>query len=426
MEVRGKKVLILYLTDWQRRMVKDFLGVDCYYWEVPIGCGGPPVVRYGVRFPMNPNAKRMYLTDWQKREIKDEAGESCDFIELEPGTINDYGVPPNEIPDKFAINLTEEQRGIVKKTLNTECNQLEIPIVDAKRFMYGVPIDKKPKGEVLKLTEPQKEEMKRVLGASCDFIEIEKDMPILLYGVPPIPKYAVPIPTYAVPVPKYGIVPIYSIPIDEFPKTIAIELTNDQIKIAKEVLGGDCRHLEIPIDKIHHVMYRVAPDKNVRGKILELTESQKKQIKEVFGVSCDFIEIEKSGAIFKYGMPPITKYAVPRPAYAVPVPKYAVPIDEFPERIKIELDEDQRKIVKDAMKVDCYHLEIPIIDKRQWVMYRVNPDKNVRGKILKFTEVQKKQIEKVFGASCDFVELTEGGPIIAYGVPPKDPDTGTC
>ena len=94
MEKNGRKVLILYLTDWQRRMVKDFLGVDCHYWEVPIG---DPVIRYGVRTPENSCVKKMYLTDWQKREMKDEAGACCDFIELEPGTIVEYGVPPMEI-----------------------------------------------------------------------------------------------------------------------------------------------------------------------------------------------------------------------------------------------------------------------------------------------------------------------------------------
>jgi hypothetical protein len=95
MEVKGKKFLVLYLTDWQTRMIKDFLGVDCHYWTVPID--GDPVVRYGVRFSRNPKVKKMYLTDWQKREIEDEAGESCDFIELEEGIIVKYGVPPEEL-----------------------------------------------------------------------------------------------------------------------------------------------------------------------------------------------------------------------------------------------------------------------------------------------------------------------------------------
>ena len=95
MKVKGKNVLSLYLTDWQTRMVKDFLGVDCDYWTVPVE--GTPVVKYGVGLPTNPRVKKMYLTDWQKREIKDETGESCDYIELERGIIIKYGIPPQEL-----------------------------------------------------------------------------------------------------------------------------------------------------------------------------------------------------------------------------------------------------------------------------------------------------------------------------------------
>jgi len=90
---RSKKVLVLYLTDWQKRMVKDFLGVDCNYWTVRLG--NEPVVRYGVVIPKDPKVKKMYLTDWQKREIEEEAGESCNFIELKKGRIPKYGIPPN-------------------------------------------------------------------------------------------------------------------------------------------------------------------------------------------------------------------------------------------------------------------------------------------------------------------------------------------
>jgi hypothetical protein len=93
MEIEGKKVFVLYLTDWQRSMVKDFLGVDCHRWEVPID--GTPIVEYGVRAARNPRVKKMYLTDWQMREMKDEVGASCYFIELEKGLAKTlYGVPP--------------------------------------------------------------------------------------------------------------------------------------------------------------------------------------------------------------------------------------------------------------------------------------------------------------------------------------------
>jgi hypothetical protein len=91
MEINGKKHVVLYLEDWQIRMVKDFLGVDCHQWVVPVG--GTPSLRYGIRIPTDPTLKRMYFTDWQKREIKDIAGESCDFVELRKGMIVKYGVP---------------------------------------------------------------------------------------------------------------------------------------------------------------------------------------------------------------------------------------------------------------------------------------------------------------------------------------------
>jgi len=94
MEVKGRKFLVLYLTDWQTRMVKDFLGVDCHYWTVPIE--GSTNTRYGVGAPSRRNVKLMYLTDWQKREIEAEAGEKCDYIELEPNIITKYGIPPEK------------------------------------------------------------------------------------------------------------------------------------------------------------------------------------------------------------------------------------------------------------------------------------------------------------------------------------------
>jgi hypothetical protein len=95
MEIKGKKYIVLYLTDWQKQMVKDFLGVDCNYYQIPIEKKPPIVPMYGVRVPTNPQYKKMYLTDWQMREMKDEAGISCDFIELEKDSINlKYGMPP--------------------------------------------------------------------------------------------------------------------------------------------------------------------------------------------------------------------------------------------------------------------------------------------------------------------------------------------
>lgn len=95
MEIRGKKFVVIYLEDWQIRMVKDFLGVDCHTWTVELGGGS--VVRYGVGPPDNSKVKKLFLTDWQKRELRDEAGEVCDFIELEQGVHVLYGVPPDKL-----------------------------------------------------------------------------------------------------------------------------------------------------------------------------------------------------------------------------------------------------------------------------------------------------------------------------------------
>jgi len=85
----GVKTVVLYLEDWQKRMVKDFLHLDCDTYEVPIG--DPALFKYGV--PTNEALKRMYFTDWQIREMKDVAGVSCEFIELHESNIKRYGVP---------------------------------------------------------------------------------------------------------------------------------------------------------------------------------------------------------------------------------------------------------------------------------------------------------------------------------------------
>jgi hypothetical protein len=78
----GKEILILYLTDWQTRMVHDILKVDnCHTLEIPIAVGN--VVRYGIREATDKKLKKMYLTDWQKAEMMDETGSVCNFIELD-------------------------------------------------------------------------------------------------------------------------------------------------------------------------------------------------------------------------------------------------------------------------------------------------------------------------------------------------------
>jgi hypothetical protein len=73
--------IVLYLEDWQKKMIKDYLGVDCESCSVPLDANAPTIFRYGVRSP-EPGYKRMYLTEWQIKELRDVAGASCDFIEL--------------------------------------------------------------------------------------------------------------------------------------------------------------------------------------------------------------------------------------------------------------------------------------------------------------------------------------------------------
>ena len=90
MERIGRKFLVLYLTDWQIRLLKDTLGVHQNHLTIPLEENA--VVRYGVGLPKRSDIERMYLTDWQKREIMDEAGESCDYIELENAIVTKYGV----------------------------------------------------------------------------------------------------------------------------------------------------------------------------------------------------------------------------------------------------------------------------------------------------------------------------------------------
>jgi hypothetical protein len=89
---QGVKTLVIYLEDWQKRMVKDFLGVACDSWEVPVE--DPVVPKYGI--PIFQDSKRMYFTDWQIREMRDEAGVVCEFVELHkknPIVLYAYGMP---------------------------------------------------------------------------------------------------------------------------------------------------------------------------------------------------------------------------------------------------------------------------------------------------------------------------------------------
>ena len=52
---KGVKTLVLYLEDWQKRMIKDVLGVECNPYEVSLE--DPTVLRYGLLIHREP--KRM-------------------------------------------------------------------------------------------------------------------------------------------------------------------------------------------------------------------------------------------------------------------------------------------------------------------------------------------------------------------------------
>jgi hypothetical protein len=88
MPTQGVKSVVLYLEDWQQRMIKDTLGIECNTYTVDVNVPGDPIVRYKVVTPSEDAAlKRMYFTDWQIRELRDLTGVHCEFIELHPDAI---------------------------------------------------------------------------------------------------------------------------------------------------------------------------------------------------------------------------------------------------------------------------------------------------------------------------------------------------
>jgi hypothetical protein len=94
MEIDNVPYLVLYLTDWQKRMVRDILKSECDYLQIPVK--GGITHKYGIRIPKNPKLKKMYLTEWQKNEMMDETGAVCNFIELDPSLVPlivRYGMP---------------------------------------------------------------------------------------------------------------------------------------------------------------------------------------------------------------------------------------------------------------------------------------------------------------------------------------------
>jgi hypothetical protein len=90
MPTKNVKKVVLYLEDWQKRMIKDVLGLDCNTYTVEIS--EPLVLRYGI--PTNTGLKRMYFTDWQMREMRDMTGISCEFVELDKNIVRSlYAIP---------------------------------------------------------------------------------------------------------------------------------------------------------------------------------------------------------------------------------------------------------------------------------------------------------------------------------------------
>jgi len=66
MSSQGVKTVVLYLEDWQQRMIKDTLGLECNTYTVDVNVPGDPIVRYKVVTPGEEAAlKRMYFSDWQ-------------------------------------------------------------------------------------------------------------------------------------------------------------------------------------------------------------------------------------------------------------------------------------------------------------------------------------------------------------------------
>jgi len=97
MKIDGKEYVLIYLTDWQVRMVEDFCHMTCRVWKVPVKDGIGP--RYMGPQDTGSGAKRMYLEDWQRMEIKATTGRECYYIELdEPECQTKYGGPTHVRP----------------------------------------------------------------------------------------------------------------------------------------------------------------------------------------------------------------------------------------------------------------------------------------------------------------------------------------
>lgn len=94
------KCVEIYLTNWQMRMVKDLLGVECTSWTVPI-CDNKKI-RYSVPLPGTVgDLPRLYFTDSQIRQIQDATGCLAHFTILDKSGWRKYRVPIEKFTDKM-------------------------------------------------------------------------------------------------------------------------------------------------------------------------------------------------------------------------------------------------------------------------------------------------------------------------------------
>ncbi len=190
-EMRGKKLAALYLTDWQMRMVKDFLGVDCHVWCV--ASDAPMHTRYGIE-PGSGRCKKMYLTDWQRRELRAELNFTCEFVELEEQVFPKYMVDPDQIrglvenqPEGafFRVELDENQVAQIKELFGLDCRVIDVPIDDSDLVKYKIPPDIRGGSSLsgLVLNRAQQRSLYDKFGAKCDFLLIDRGSWVM-YRVP--------------------------------------------------------------------------------------------------------------------------------------------------------------------------------------------------------------------------------------------------
>jgi len=81
------------LTDEQRLLIRQRLGVDISEWEVDFTV---PAFRkgYAGTHPDRPWGRAVELNDHQRELIRHETGRECDFIEIDNRPLPKYAGPP--------------------------------------------------------------------------------------------------------------------------------------------------------------------------------------------------------------------------------------------------------------------------------------------------------------------------------------------